>query len=137
MNYEATAVKVAKSIEKAGKPVTIRRVGSAEGWTREYDPAVLRDKWTNNTTGTVVYVDPSTNPAEEHTQAVEGNYSAAEIDGTMVLRGDRQYLVPAQEIAQPGAGDRLIDGSDDLQVINCKRISPGTVLVLYEVQCRG
>lgn len=161
MNYAATAKRVLKTIERAGKPITIVRPGTAEGWTREYDPAQMRDKWTHpgveegdpdivvyedpattpieDNTSAVEdgYVDPATTPVEDATSAVEDGYNASEIDGTMVQAGDRRYWVPAQGLAEPRTIDRLVDGSDSLAVVSCKRVAPGPVVILYEVQCRG
>lgn len=142
MNYTATAKRVLKTIERAGKPITIERPGTAEGWTREYDPAQMRDKWTHpgaeeGDPDIVVYDDPATTPVEDNTSAVEDGYNASEIDGTMVQAGDRRYWVPAQGLAEPRTIDRLVDGSDSLAIVSCKRVAPGPVVVLYEVQCRG
>lgn len=142
MNYTATAKRVLKTIERAGKPITIVRPGTAEGWTREYDPAQMRDKWTHHGAeegdpDIVVYVDPATTPVEDNTSAVEDGYNASEIDGTMVQAGDRRYWVPAEGLAEPRTIDRLVDGSDSLAIVSCKRVAPGPVVILYEVQCRG
>lgn len=142
MNYTATAKRVLKTIERAGKPITIERPGTAEGWTREYDPAQMRDKWTHpgaeeGDPDIVVYDDPATTPVEDATSAVEDGYNASEIDGTMVQAGDRRYWVPAEGLAEPRTIDRLVDGSDSLAIVSCKRVAPGPVVVLYEVQCRG
>lgn len=142
MNYAATAKRVLKTIERAGKPIAIVRPGTAEGWTREYDPAQMRDKWTHpgaeeGDPDVVVYEDPATTPGEDSTSAVEDGYKADEIDGTMVQAGDRRYWVPAQGLAEPRTIDRLVDGSDSLAIVSCKRVAPGPVVILYEVQCRG
>ena len=142
MNYAATAKRVLKTIERAGKPITIVRPGTAEGWTREYDPAQMRDKWTHpgakeGDPDVVVYEDPATTPIEDTTSAVEDGYKADEIDGTMVQQDDRRYWVPASGLSEPRTIDRLTDGSDSLAVISCKRVAPGSVVLLYEVQCRG
>lgn len=142
MNYAATAKRVLKTIERAGKPITIVRPGTAEGWTREYDPAQMRDKWTHpgeeeGDPDVVVYEDPATTPIEDSTSAVEDGYKSEEIDGTMVQAGDRRYWVPAEGLAEPRTIDRLVDGSDSLAIVSCKRVAPGPVVILYEVQCRG
>lgn len=137
MNYAATAKRVLKTIERAGKPITIVRPGTAEGWTRSYDPGEMRDKWTNDETGVVVYEDPATTPVEDVTSAVEDGYTTQEADGTMVLAGDRRYWVPAEGLAEPRTIDRLEDGADSLAIVSCKRVAPGPVAILYEVQCRG
>lgn len=141
MNYAATAKRVLNTINKNGKPVSIVRPGSAEGWTREFDPAQMRDKWTRpgeeGEPDIVVYEDPATTPIEEKTSAVEDGYRSDEIDGTMVQQGDRRYWVPAQRLSEPRTIDRLVDGSDRLSIVSCKRIAPGPVVLLYEVQCRG
>jgi len=142
MNYAATAKRVLKTIERAGKPITIVRPGTADGWTREYDPAQMRDKWTHpgaeeGDPDIVVYEDPATTPVEDSTSAVEDGYKADEIDGTMVQQGDRRYWVPAQGLTEPRTNDRLVDGADSLAIVSCKRVAPGPVVILYEVQCRG
>ena len=142
MNYAATAKRVLKTIERAGKPITIVRPGTADGWTREYDPTKMRDKWTHpgaeeGDPDIVVYEDPATTPIEDTTSAVEDGYTASETDGTMVQAGDRRYWVPAEGLAEPRTIDRLVDGSDSLAIVTCKRVAPGPVVILYEVQCRG
>lgn len=142
MNYVAGAKRVLKTIEKNGKPITIVRPGTAEGWTRSYDPGEMRDRWTKpgenpGDPDIVVYEDPATTTIEDETSAVEDGYTAQEADGTMVLAGDRRYWVPARGLAEPRTIDRLVDGSDSLAVVSCKRVAPGPVVLLYEVQCRG
>lgn len=142
MNYAATAKRVLKTIQKNGKAIKIVMPGTAEGWTREYDPAQMRDKWTHpgaeeGDPDIVVYEDPATTPVEDNTSSVEDGYNASEIDGTMVQAGDRRYWVPAEGLAEPRTIDRLVDGSDSLAIVSCKRVAPGPVVVLYEVQCRG
>lgn len=141
MNYTATASRILKTIQKNGKAIKIVRPGSATGWVQSYDPAKLQDKWTHAGENTgdpdiVVYVDPATD-TENAAYAVEDGYKADEIDGTMVQQDDRRYWVPASGLSEPRTIDRLTDGSDSLAIISCKRIAPGSVVLLYEVQCRG
>lgn len=142
MNYTATASRILKTIQKNGKAIKIVRPGSATGWVQSYDPAKLQDKWTHagenpGDPDIVVYEDPATTPIEDNTSAVEDGYNASEIDGTMVQAGDRRYWVPASGLSEPRTIDRLTDGSDSLAIISCKRVAPGSVVLLYEVQCRG
>lgn len=141
MNYTATASRILKTIQKNGKAIKIVRPGSATGWVQSYDPAKLQDKWTHagenpGDPDIVVYADPATD-TENAAYAVEDGYKADEIDGTMVQQDDRRYWVPASGLSEPRTIDRLTDGSDSLTIISCKRIAPGAVVLLYEVQCRG
>jgi hypothetical protein len=141
MNYAATAARIIKKIAKYGKTIWIRTPGTADGWTKEYDPAYGGDKWTNDETHDVVYVDPATTPVDNRTKGVEMDYTVKEIDGEMIKQGDRRFYIGA-DITKPEPQNRVILGStssptEDLAVISCKRIAPGDTVLLYEVQCRG
>jgi hypothetical protein len=141
MSYAATAARVVKKIAKKGKTITLRLPGTAEGWTREYDAAYGGDKWTNDETHAVVYVDPATTLVDYPTKGVEDGYKVSEVDGEMIKQGDRRLYIGA-DVPEPEPQNHILVGDvsapdADLVVIDCKRVAPGETSLLYEVQCRG
>ena len=69
--------------------------------------------------------------------AVELEYESRDIDGALILRGDKRLLLSAVGIAAPVAGDSVTIGGSVYAVMNVKPLSPGGVAVLYEVQARA
>ena len=123
MNYEAIRIAAAGKIRQSGKRVTWRT--STAG---TFDPV------TGLTTGAAA--------SDMTLYAVETFFSQADIDGTVVLQGDRRFMLAAVDltgaaIAQPSAGDKLIVSSSTLSVVAVKPLAPGDVAVFYEVHCRG
>lgn len=82
---------------------------------------------------------------------LEDDYSSREIDGVVVIQGDRRYLVSSLD---PDSGepieppdytqDVLVvpEESDDSQSVELRivekprRLSPGTTIIYYEIHCR-
>lgn len=63
------------------------------------------------------------------------DYGVKEIDGKMVLRGDRKVMVSAGG-AVPAIGDTLTIQSEAHRVIDVRDVAPGGVTILYIVQVR-
>lgn len=131
---------VAPLIRKNGKAIKLRRPGSSVGWTKIWDAAQGRYKWTYGGTpppdgGTVVYVDPIGTPIDLPGYAIEKDYKQSEIDGTTVMANDRRFLVV--DIPEPNTADKLIVGSSVLTIVNVMAIQPGDTTLVRILQCRG
>jgi len=126
-------------LTKYGKPMTIVR-GSAvtSGWTRTFDGGLGTFKWTNDSTGAVVYVDPTTPsvPITYTTVGIEKPFLQKEIDGTVILEGDRRLILAGD--VQPITGDTIqVDSATDVvRVQNVTRIAPALVTLAWLVHVR-
>lgn len=126
MDYSATRSSVYGTIKRNGKAVVLRR--PAAGTFAE-------------ATGTLT---PGS-PTDYSTYAVEDRYDAAHIDGTLVQRGDRKFIVAALTTAKaaiptPSTSDEFYVGTTagtKLAIVSVSPIMPATTMVAFEVQCRG
>lgn len=119
-----------------GKVVTLRRPGSATGWTKAYDPIEGRYYWTLiDEPHTVVYTDPATTPLDYAGYGVEAAYEQTEIDGTVIKAGDRRFKVAA--IPTPSTSDKLVLSSVVLNIVSVIPVQPGDVALLWVLQCRA
>lgn len=166
MNYIAKRAKAAEMIAANGKVVTIRHYPAvAAGYTYSYDP-VLGDTWTLIAAPyTVTHTAPSSLFTDYVSSAIELKYELKDIDGTVILSGDRRFMVSALDssgVAIPLSSikDRLIiglgtlsldgswtfdgseylDGQKDyagaLKVVNVIPFQPGDTVIYYELQAR-
>ena len=111
MNYGRMKATADNLLYKMGMAVTLTRYESSGSWVKSYDPIEGRDKWTNSTTGEIVYTAPSNNPVEYTGFGVRSNFLLNEIDGTLIKRGDVK-LVLSTEFPEPQEGDKFtMDGS--------------------------
>jgi hypothetical protein len=78
--------------------------------------------------------------AVDTTQTLTGaliDYEDAQRDGVFIRHDDRLYIVAASGLSiAPQAGDRLSDGSDDLEIISVKEIRAKATAVAYQLQAR-
>lgn len=166
MNYIDQRRRAADKIRKSGKVVTVRHLpATATGYTYSYDP-VLGDTWTLDVAPfTVVHTAPAGLYTDYETWAIELKYDLHDVDGTVILTGDRRFMMAALDktgVAIPllTTGDKFVigtgtlqmdgswvlDGSEDLdgqkdavammRVINILPLSPGDVTLYYEIQAR-
>ncbi|MCE6993057.1 hypothetical protein [Dyadobacter sp. CY323] len=105
-----------KQINDKGRTVTLRSKLSGT-----YDPIA----------GTITS-DTDTNRS---LKAVFTEYKSMEIDGSIIVRGDKQVLI-ADVSEPPDANDILIDGTDEYSIINIGAIQPGDLPILYKLQVR-
>lgn len=138
MAYDYAALRdslVVPKIREYGRPITLRRPGTAAGWTKTYNAAQGRWQWKNNTTHVIVYVDPAATPVDVAGYGIEVKYEQAEIDGTTVLSNDRR--IKTIDIPRPTTADKLIVNGTSLTIVNVMPTEPGGVAVIYTLQCRA
>jgi hypothetical protein len=127
---------VIPKLKEFGKSVTIRRPGSATGWTKAYDPIEGRYYWTLVAPPhSVVYADPATSPLDYAGYGVETAYEQTEIDGTVIKAGDRRFKVAS--IPEPSTSDKLVVSSTVLNIVSIIPVQPGDVTLLWVIQCRA
>jgi hypothetical protein len=112
-NYLPLAKIALSQIENFGRDCTLTRV---------------TEKTYNFTTGENTGGSTST----ETIKAVVTDYTQEEIDGTLVLRGDKLYTIAAQDLTAP----RLNDMIDGLKIVNINTIQTGDTALLYKCQVR-
>jgi hypothetical protein len=72
----------------------------------------------------------------QNVTAVCIDYDAKFIDGTLILRGDKQVFISANGVTVPAAGDRFAWQGGEYSVIAVTPLSPAGVVLLYELQVR-
>lgn len=99
-----------------GYAVTVKYITSGA-----YDPATGSVSQTITAFPTVGYVD---------------DYSDRDVDGTMVLRGDRRVYLSAVGATKPSPSDRVSIDGVDYAVIHAKAIPGAGTPSLFDVQIR-
>jgi hypothetical protein len=67
--------------------------------------------------------------------AISENYSARQIDGTLIRAEDRRVMIEAVTPA-PTTADRLSIGGAEYAIVSVQPESPGGVPLYYTCQCR-
>ena len=114
MSYAGNAVAVAAKLAKKGQVVKLRKI-----ITGDY----------NTATGAV-----NTSYQEYARNGLVLDYGSRAIDGTIIKQGDKQLYMEAGII--PEIQDRVIIGTVNYGVANIKELSPGGVVIMYELQLR-
>lgn len=115
MSFYAGLSKTAqKLIAEKGRTVTLRRAGDIV-----YDPAT--DTMTSSQTDTSV-------------KGVFTSFKQSEIDGTLILRGDKKLLLAAG--IEPQGNDVIVDGTTQYRVVEIMAVHPGDTVILYTLQVR-
>ena len=114
--YTNMAKTALRQIADKGRNVSLR--ANTEG---VYDPV------TDSFTGTL------TN--DTTVKALVTAYSQREIDGTIILRGDKKILIAANA-ASPEHNDIIVDGANEYKIINVDTLKPGDTPIMYTVQVR-
>lgn len=113
-NMTATAL---RQINDKGRTVTLRKPSAGT-----YVP------------GTDTYTAAS---ADYSAKAVITSVNSGEIDGTIILAGDKRVLLAASALAVvPAINDIVLDGTEQLRVINVEAVKPGDTAILYKLQVR-
>lgn len=73
----------------------------------------------------------------QNVKAVVIDYENSFVDGSLILRGDKQVFISANGVTQPAAGDKFMWQTKEYSVIAVTPLAPAGVNVLFEVQCRG
>jgi len=64
-------------------------------------------------------------------------YRAKEIDGTIILRGDKKVMIANAALNTPPMhNDIVIDGTNEYKVIDISTIQPGDTPLIYKLQVR-
>jgi hypothetical protein len=136
MNYASLAVLASDKIREYGKVAYIRRPGATTGWTKSWDVAQGRTKWTLIASPfTVVYADPAGIPVDIAGHVIEKAYQQKEIDGTTVMANDRRFL--SSDLPLPTTADKLVVGGVILTIVSVSAIQPGDTTIVRTLQCRG
>ena len=116
--YDATKVSAAKAIKKSGVAMTLNHKGTT----------AATNPWDSPTETTTAY------PCN----GVITNYSAHEIDGTVIRRDDRKVLLAAGGLAvTPTTADTLTIGGVELAIMHVEPIAPSNDPIIYTVQVRN
>jgi hypothetical protein len=115
-DYASLAVLADELLAEFGQSLTITSHS-----TGEYDPA----------TGTT---SSSATSHEGYGAVLE--YTARDVNGTLVLQGDKQLLLSPDLIAAPEVDDVVTVGQIDYTIKSVKTISPAGVPVLYDCNVR-
>lgn len=76
-------------------------------------------------------------PTNHACTIVVDTYRAFEIDGTMILAGDKKVLLSVEGLAiTPTTADKLQIGGVAHTIINVETLSPGGTTLLYTLQVR-
>lgn len=115
--YSDLAADAHELIKEFGQTMTLKRLTPGA-----YDPA----------TGTV-----SNTTTTETATGVELEYTSREIDGTMVLRGDKKLILSTTGIGAPKVDDTVTIGTTVYTLKNVQPLSPGGTVVIYTCQARA
>lgn len=86
--------------------------------------------------------DPATGTSAPGSVAIQNvtavciDYEAKFIDGTLILRGDKQVFMSAKDVTLPAAGDKFTWQGAEYSVIAVTPLAPAGVVVLFEIQVR-
>ena len=116
-DYAGLAADAASLLAEFGAPVTVTRTTAGA-----YDP----DTGTTGA-GTSQTWTPS---------GVKLEYSANEINGTLILAGDQRVYMSAAPGLDPKAGDTVTLGAEVWRVVASRTLAPAGVAVLLYVQVR-
>jgi len=116
-DYAGLAADAASLLAEFGATVTVTRATAGT-----YDP----DTGTTGA-GTSQTWTPS---------GVKLDYSANEINGTLILAGDQRVYMSAVSGLDPKAGDTVTLGAEVWRVVASRTLAPAGVAVLLDVQVR-
>lgn len=111
IDYNKALASAKRLIRENGRDVTVRTF-TASG-----------DEW-----------NPVQVPNDVVVKAVQTQFKAEEIDGTLIRTDDKLFLIAGG--ADISLAKRLIDGGIDYEVVNVREVKPGAVSILWKVQVR-
>lgn len=79
--------------------------------------------------------NPVVTENSHYVYGVQSEYKSHEIDGTLIQRNDKKFLVYSSLVV-PDTKDALQDGTKKYSIIDVKEIKPGTTNIFYEIQAR-
>lgn len=78
--------------------------------------------------------DPTLTPTDTPAVAAVFNFKSEEIDGTVIKRDDKLFLIGA--ISTVTQKDKIVDDSKEYTIISLEKIGPGDEEFYYRVQGR-
>lgn len=82
--------------------------------------------------------EPVTTVVDAPCTVVELQFSTGEIDGTNILLSDRKFLLSVDGLMrEPSAKDRLVVGTEELEIIQVWPLVPGDLVLMYTLQARS
>ena len=82
--------------------------------------------------------DPVLTPEDMACRLVDLNYEEKNIDGTLIKRGDRMvYLSTAGLTIEPQLSDKVLIGGVEHSIQNVLPLSPGGIIVFWQIQARN
>lgn len=116
--YEEMAQLTREQIDEYGRLAIIRRTTG-----NTYDPST-----DTNSDGAVT---------EASVKMLFTDYREREIDGTIIIRGDKKVLIADAAVnTPPKHNDIIIDGLNEYKVIDLDTIQPGDTPLIYKLQVR-
>lgn len=116
-DYTRSVATANRLIDRFGQAGTIVRRGAATG--DEWNPTFAAD-------------------APHACRVVETDYTAREIDGTLIQASDKKLLVAVSGLTiTPTPDDRITVGGKTYEIVTVKTLQPGGTVILYEIQGRA
>lgn len=112
-DYSSVIKTASEQIGQFGRDVVIKRVSEVM-----YDFVTGENNWGAT--------------SQETVKAVQTDYKEEQIDGSIVKRGDKMFLISANGIVPPSTNDLI----DDWKVVNVNEVKTGDLPILYKVQVR-
>jgi hypothetical protein len=114
-DYVRAAATAHRLIAKFGRAITVRRTAnSGTAWA------------------------PTLTATDYTATAAVLEYTARDIDGTLVKVGDRRVVISTTGLAiEPTTQDRLVIGGEEMGIVRVMKMSPAGVNVYFEVQARA
>lgn len=88
-----------------------------------------------STTSTGPAYDPTNTDVEVEIVGVQSQFKANEIDGDLIQRNDRQYLIDSN--VELKADMKIKDQGVTYEIKGIDQIMPGETVMLYKAHCRG
>ena len=117
IDYTAIATSAQSQIEDAGLPITVTR-----STVDSFDPALGYTVPGADIVATGYGVQPA--------------YSARDIDGTVIKRGDMRLLIGPELAIVPEVGDTVTVDSVTWHIVNVDNLTPAGTDLLYTCQVR-
>lgn len=86
----------------------------------------------NTSTGTSVITTTTQN-----SRGALFDYGLGEIDGTLILKGDKKMLLSAVGITKPFVNDVVSANGSVFTILSVNETNPANSVVMYELQLRG
>ena len=117
-DYDRMVTKASSLITDFGRSLTLRQVARPPASGLPWDPS-------------------SETPTNIGVVGVVLDYDDREIDGAVILVGDRRVLISAMSPpVDIVPGDEIVDGADKYRIVNPRQLKPGPVTLLWEMQVR-